>query len=297
MVYLPHPVLYAPAMDPIRSYNPDVPYRASLGRAVMTIVGVLLSGLTVSLVLLGQAQGQEKAENKRKGKPFTSDVLKAEVMTLPASVTQEIKTLNERYMFFSQINGQDGKIPLIIYLHGGGAQRRDVSTLTHSPIAKKITEKNYPFSLLLPQYKPVPGVANGWNPDDLKLLINHAIKTHGIDPEKVFITGSSMGGAGTWMLANKYPELITAAAPMSAGGAESPKGELPVSVSQLKNVAIWAFHGDADKVCPHEKIQGLVNKIKAAGGSPKFTLMPEGNHAATRVVYKEDRLYDWFLQF
>ena len=234
--------------------------------------------------------------NKRGGRPFNSDVLKAEVMTLPASFTQKTKALSDRYMFFSQIKGEAGKVPLIIYLHGGGGHRRDVGSLTNSPIARKITEKKYPFALLIPQYKPTPSISNGWNPDDLNLLIKHATETHDIDPEKVFLTGSSMGGAGTWMLANKYPQVIAAIAPMAAGGAESPKGEAPVTPSKLKNVAIWAFHGDADKTCPHEKIQALVKKIEAAGGNPKFTLIPGGNHGATGKVYREDKLYEWFLQ-
>jgi predicted peptidase len=239
-------------------------------------------------------QGNER--NKRAGRPFVSDVLKAEVMTLPAPVAEKTKALNNRYMLFSQVKSKDPKVPLIIYLHGGGGHRRDVATLTNSPIARKVTQKKYPFAVLIPQYKPTTGVPNGWQPDDLKLLIEHAIEAHGVDPDKVFVTGSSMGGAGTWMLANKYPALIAAAAPMAAGGAESPKGELPVSAAELKNVAIWAFHGDADKTCPHEKIQTLVKKIEAAGGSPKFTLIPGGNHGAPGKVYTEDKLYDWFLQ-
>ncbi|MHC4841551.1 MAG: carboxylesterase family protein [Planctomycetota bacterium] len=234
--------------------------------------------------------------NKRGGAPFSSDVLKAQVMTLPASLAQKTKALSDRYMFFSQIESKVSKVPLIIYLHGGGGHRRDVATLTNSPIAKRITEKKYPFAVLIPQHKPTPGVPNGWQPDDLNLLIKHAVEAHKVDPERVFVTGSSMGGAGTWMLANKYPEVIAAAAPMAAGGAESPKGDLPVSVDNLKNVAIWAFHGDADKTCPHEKIQTLVKKIETAGGSPKFTLIPGGNHGATGKVYREDKLYEWFLQ-
>lgn len=243
-----------------------------------------------------QGKREHNGGNKRGGEPFSSDVLKAEVMPLPASLAQKTKALSDRYMFFSQIKSKGGKVPLIIYLHGGGGHRRDVASLTNSPIARKITQKKYPFALLIPQYKPTPGVSNGWNPDDLNLLIKHAIEAHEIDPERVFLTGSSMGGAGTWMLANKYPEVIAAAAPMAAGGAESPKGNLPVTPSKLKNVAIWAFHGDADKTCPHEKIQALVEKIEAAGGNPKFTLIAGGNHGATGKIYREDKLYEWFLQ-
>jgi len=199
-------------------------------------------------------------------------------------------------MFFSRIKSAEGKVPLIIYLHGGGGHRRDVSTLVNSPIARKVTQKKYPFVVLIPQYKPATDVPNGWQPDDLKHLIEHAVDAHGVDPERVFVTGSSMGGAGTWMLANKYPDVIAAAAPMSAGGATAPKSDLPVSASTLKNVAIWAFHGDADKTCPHEMIETLVQEIEAAGGNPKFTLIPGGNHGATHKVYTEGELYEWFLK-
>jgi predicted peptidase len=236
-----------------------------------------------------------RGTNKRGGS-FSSDVLKAEVMTLPTSVTRNTKALSDSYMFFSQIKNNGSKVPLIIYLHGGGGHKRDVATLTNSPIARKITQKKYPFAVLIPQYKPTSGVANGWQPDDLNLLIKHAVEAHAVDPERVFVTGSSMGGAGSWMLANKYPGVVAAVAPMSAGGAESPKGDLPVSAAILKNVAIWAFHGSADKPCPHEKIETLVKTIEAAGGKPQFTLIPGGNHGAAGKVYTEDKLYEWFLE-
>lgn len=235
-------------------------------------------------------------EKKRRIESFSSEVLRAEVMSLPAALAGKTKALSERYLFFSQIEDKGRNVPLIIFLHGGGGHRRDLISFANSSIAKKITEEEYPFALLIPQYKPTHGVPNGWNPDDLNLLIRHAIAVHGIDPDRVFVTGSSMGGAGTWMLANKYPEIIAAAAPMAAGGAESPRGDLPVSPSRLRNVPIWAFHGDADKTCPHEKIQALVKKIEAEGGDPKFTLIPGGNHSATGKVYRENQLYEWFLE-
>ena len=282
-------------------------------------LGILLFGVTACLATSGLVQAQNnlsigdetakrsggrgdletkrtRPENEEENGPFSTDVLKAEVMTLPASLAQKTMALSDRYMFFSQISRKESKAPLIIYLHGGGGHRRDLATLTNSPIARKITQKKYPFALFIPLYKPTPGVPNGWHPDDLNLLIKHAVEAHEVDPEKVFVTGSSMGGAGTWMLANEYPEVIAAAAPMAAGGAESPKEDLPVSASKLKNVAIWAFHGDADKTCPHEKIQALVKKIEAAGGNPRLTLIPGGNHGATGKVYREDELYEWFLQ-
>ena len=280
---------------------------------------VLLCSMSACLATLGSVQAQNsrpsreeitkrsdtedevetvrnKQGNKRGGGPFHSDVLNAEVMTLPTSVTQKMKALSDSYMFFSQIKSKGSKVPLIVYLHGAGGHRRDVATLTNSPIARKIIQKKYPFAVLIPQYKPTSDVPNGWQPDDLNLLIKHAVDAHGVDPQKVFVTGSSMGGAGTWMLANKYPEVIAAAAPMSAGGATAPKSNLPVSASQLKSVPIWAFHGDADRTCPHEKIETLVKKIEAAGGKPKFTLIPGGNHGATHKVYTEDKLYEWFLE-
>jgi predicted peptidase len=234
--------------------------------------------------------------NWRGGGAARSDVLQSDVMTLPASLAQQTKALSDRYMFFARVNSNGSKVPLILYLHGSGGHRRDVASLINSPIARKVTQKQYPFAVLIPQYKPSPGVPNGWQPDDLNLLIQHAVASHGIDPDRIYVTGSSMGGAGTLMLANKYPEVIAAAAPMAAGGAESPRGKLPVSPSKLKNVAIWAFHGDADRTCPHEKIQALIEEIEAVGGKPKFTLIPGGNHAATGKIYREDQLYEWFLQ-
>jgi predicted peptidase len=235
-------------------------------------------------------------ENKRKPKSKVDEsFIKGEVVSMPTSLEAEIKSLRNEFVFFKQINEKE-KAPLIIYLHGGGAHNGPTSRHLGNSTASLISKGKYPFNLLIPVFQKVDGQPNGWNPDDLKRLLEFIIKVYNIDAKRVFLTGHSMGGAGTFMWGNKYPELFAGLVPRSAGGAESPKGELPVEAKNFVNVPIWAFHGSKDGACDYRKIESLMKEIENLGGKPKFSLLEGLGHNISSVVNSDDKILKWFME-
>jgi predicted peptidase len=221
--------------------------------------------------------------------------IKGEVVSMPISLEAEIKSLRNEFVFFKQVNKKE-KTPLIIYLHGGGAHNGPTSRHLSNPTAPLISKGKYPFNLLIPVFQKAEGLPNGWNPDDLTRLLKFIISEYNIDAKRVFLTGHSMGGAGTFMWGNKYPELFAGLVPRSAGGAESPKGELPVESKNFVNVPIWAFHGSKDGACDYRKIESLLKEIQSLGGKPKFTLLEGLGHNISSAVNSDDKILKWFME-
>ena len=119
-----------------------------------------------------------------------------------------------------------------------------------------------------------------------------------IDKSRIYLTGLSMGGYGTWGLGIKFPEKFAAIAPICGGGeliwvilSSREKGPA------LKKLAVWAFHGAKDPVVPLEESQRMVDAVKKAGVTDvKLTVYPEAQHDSWTATYENQELYDWFLQ-
>ncbi|WDE95415.1 prolyl oligopeptidase family serine peptidase [Lentisphaera profundi] len=237
-----------------------------------------------------------QTDKKRTPKPKVDEsFIKGAVVSMPSSLDAETKTLRNEFVFFKQVN-QTEKTPLIIYLHGGGAHNGPTSRHLSNPTASLISKGKYPFNLLIPVFQKAEGMPNGWNPDDLTRLLKFIINEYNIDAKRVFLTGHSMGGAGTLMWGNKYPELFAGLVPRSAGGAESPKGELPVQAKNFVKVPIWAFHGSKDGACDYRKIESLLKEIKSLGAQPKFTLLEGLGHNISSAVNSDDKILKWFME-
>ena len=119
-------------------------------------------------------------------------------------------------------------------------------------------------------------------------LILKIIKNYRIDKTRVYVTGLSMGGYGTWALAARRPELFAAAVPICGGGD-------PATVNVLKNLPIWVFHGVLDKVVLPEESEKMIRALEKAGGKVRYTLYPESYHDSWTETYDNPALYDWML--
>lgn len=179
------------------------------------------------------------------------------------------------------------KWPLILFLHGMGQRGNDVELIKKHGIPKVVEErKDFPFITVSPQcpestFWPV-------ETDALNTLLDEVIAKYPVDPDRVYLTGLSMGGYGTWTLATVSPDRFAAIAPICGGG-------IPVMASQLKDVPVWAFHGAKDDVVPLSESERMVEALKACGADVRFTVYPEATHDSWTETYNNEALYDWFL--
>jgi predicted peptidase len=174
--------------------------------------------------------------------------------------------------------------PLVLFLHGAGESGNDLAMVKKNGPPKLVDKgKTFPFILVSPQS---PG--RGWNPDTLDALLDDVISKYRVDKDRVYLTGLSMGGFGTWALAAAHPEKFAAIAPICGGGNAK-------DASKLKDLPIWVFHGAKDKTVPIARSEEMVKAIKDAGGDPKFTVYPDAGHDSWTASYDNPELYEWLL--
>ena len=109
-----------------------------------------------------------------------------------------------------------------------------------------------------------------------------------IDPDRLYITGLSMGGFGTWDAIQRYPELFAAAVPICGGGDVS-------KADRLTKIPLWVFHGAEDKLVNPKWSRDMVEAIKKAGGSPKYTEYPDVGHQSWVNAYRDPELFAWLF--
>jgi predicted peptidase len=112
-----------------------------------------------------------------------------------------------------------------------------------------------------------------WNPHGIKAVTDHLIKTERIDASRVYLTGLSMGGFGTWDTAFEYPDTFAAIAPVCGGA-----GVRWVQAERLKTMPAWIFHGDKDGAVPVEFSHKIHDALKKIGAPVKLTLYPGVGH-------------------
>ncbi|MDR3590027.1 MAG: prolyl oligopeptidase family serine peptidase [Negativicutes bacterium] len=180
------------------------------------------------------------------------------------------------------------KWPMILFLHGGSGRGRNLDMVkSYGPPWLAEEQSDFPFVVLAPQCPE----QEYWTTkaDLLAALLDDISQKYRIDRQRVYLTGTSMGGNGTWELASRHPEYFAAAAPMAANPT------LPgVWPERLVTLPIWAFHGDQDDVCPLKSDEAMIEALRARGATPRFTVLSgEGHYIGG--VYKNRELYDWFL--
>ena len=177
--------------------------------------------------------------------------------------------------------------PLILFLHGMGERGDDLELVKIHGIPKIVkTKEDFPFIAVSPQC-PIEYVwADKKMLQALESLVLKITKSYRIDKTRVYVTGLSMGGYGTWALAARRPDLFAAAVPICGGGD-------PATVNVLKNLPIWVFHGGLDKVVLPKESEKMVRALEKAGGKVRYTLYPEAYHDSWTETYDNSALYDW----
>jgi predicted esterase len=183
------------------------------------------------------------------------------------------------------------RFPLVIWLHGSGGSGDDNQKQmggATGAFTKGENQAERACFVLAPQ---CPDSATGWKNEvanNLMALIAELVDKLPIDETRLYLTGSSMGGFGTWSLAAKYPDVFACAVPLCGGGD-------PKNAEALKNVPVWAWHGDEDEMVPIERDRVIVAALKAIGGNTRFTELPGQGHGITGIVYGNRELHEWMF--
>ncbi|MBY0458356.1 MAG: prolyl oligopeptidase family serine peptidase [Gemmataceae bacterium] len=186
--------------------------------------------------------------------------------------------------------------PVILFLHGAGETKQPNAKkdgkmpveVGIGPAIKK-REKDFPFLVVIPRAEGFGWNADGPNAKRALAMLDEVMKEYKADPKRQYLTGLSMGGMGTWSIATAQPERFAAAVPICGRGD-------PKQAEKLKSLPIWAFHGDADTAVKVEGSRDMIEAVKKAGGSPKYTEYPKVGHNSWDMAYGTDELYKWLLE-
>jgi predicted peptidase len=175
--------------------------------------------------------------------------------------------------------------PLVLFLHGAGERGDNLDLVKKHGPPKLVAEgKEFPFVLVSPQCL----AGRWWEPVELSALLDEVEEKHKIDKDRVYVTGLSMGGFGTWTLEAYAPKRFAAIVPICGGGE-------PIIVKLVPQVPTWVFHGAKDPAVPVARSEDMVKALKAAGATVKFTVYPDAFHDSWTQAYNDPKLYEWLL--
>jgi predicted peptidase len=197
------------------------------------------------------------------------------------------------------------KYPLVLFLHGAGERGNDnKKQLIHGmdEFASDEVMAKYPAFVIAPQCPTdEKWVEVDWGADShkmpnepsrplrwAKLIVTQSAKDLSIDKDRIYVTGLSMGGYGTWDAIQRWPDMFAAAAPICGGGD-------PAGAKAMAGIPIWAFHGSADTAVKPQRSRDMIAAIKAAGGSPKYTEYPGVGHNSWSQTYSNPEFYAWLF--
>ena len=181
--------------------------------------------------------------------------------------------------------------PLVIFLHGSGECGNGTTELDRVAIhgyPKHADEgRDYPFILVSPQLPE--GKYWGAYIESLNLFLDHLIDTLRVDKKRIYLTGLSNGGTGTYLWGQANADRFAALVPVCGAG-------ILWSVRELLNVPLWAFHGDCDGCIDYTESVRMVEGINALGGNAKLTIYPGVGHDSWVYAYADEELMNWMLE-
>lgn len=197
-------------------------------------------------------------------------------------------------------------VPVILFLHGAGERGTDnqLQLLVGLPVLVKTLNDlgTGPYVIVAPQCPRGRWVETDWTlpshrmVDTLTPMLLGALMvldsvvraTPNADTNCVYVTGISMGGFGCWELAQRYPKRWAAVMPLCGGGDTT-------LAAGLRDLPIWAFHGQKDKLVKPSRTTDMVRAITRHGGKPQMTMYPDIGHLVWNTVYADKKVIQWLL--
>lgn len=198
------------------------------------------------------------------------------------------------------------RYPLVLFLHGAGERGNDnTKQLKYLPtwLADPALRQRHPCFVLAPQCRmDERWVDVSWadaksTPQPATPTVDLAAATkaleetlvqEAVDPTRIYLTGLSMGGYGTWDLAARMPDRFAAILPVCGGGDDR-------VAARIAALPIWCFHGDADTAVPVDRSRTMIAALKAAGGRPIYSELPGVGHDSWTPAYRDGFVLDWLF--
>ncbi len=211
----------------------------------------------------------------------------------PVAGSQQVQQLDRtmrvhlQYLLYLPVAyGERDDWPLLLFLHGAGERGDDLELVKkHGPPKLIAAGERFPMVVVSPQCP----ADQWWEPWSLAGLLDEMVEKYQVDADRIYVSGLSMGGFGTWALAAHQPRRLAAIAPICGGGE-------PFMTRLYPRLPTWVFHGDQDRVVPLERSQQMVDALQRAGGQVKFTVYPDVGHDSWTQTYADPQFYQWLLE-
>lgn len=201
-------------------------------------------------------------------------------------VDLQVKVQMNYLLYLPKDYDKQERWPLLLFLHGAGERGDNLELVKkHGPPKLIDGGKDYPCIVVSPQCVK----DRWWEPIELTALLDQIIKTYKVDEDRIYVTGLSMGGFGTWRMAAVTPHRFAAIAPICGGG------EI-YWTKEFSHLPTWVFHGAKDTAVPPERSQEMVDALRKAGGQPKLTIYPEAGHDSWTETYDNPQFDAWLLE-
>lgn len=239
---------------------------------------IVLASLILLAVHLPQLMAQKNRANEK-------------VVTLPDTIAQKTKFLNKEFLVSTpKEQPKSGKNPLIVFLHGKGSRGNNIGQIRgKGPPSRMKGNPKFTFFVVSPQCLKDKNGKGWWQTRDLNLLLDHIKEKYPVDEKRIYLTGLSMGGFGSWAWGAGNPYTFAAIAPICGRGD-------PRTADKFKDLPVWAFHGDEDNIVPMSGSKQMVDAINARDGKAKLTIYPGVGHNSWTQTYANPELYKWFLR-
>ncbi len=216
---------------------------------------------------------------------------------------RELQLGDERYAYTVFVPPEyrpDQAWPMVLFLHGSLVRGDDGLRQTEEGLPRLLRKNRTlcPAIVVMPQCRP----NQWWEGAMLDMALRCAVDVssdYRIDHDRVYVTGLSMGGAGTWLLAARFPHVFAAAAPICGflGRPDVPADEAALAreAQGFARVPIWAFHGELDRAVPVARSRELVGAAREAGGEARLTEYADGGHDVWDRAYDDPAFWRWLF--
>lgn len=237
-------------------------------------MGICVVAWARLVALTASASAQDKdAAGKQSAKRFEAEI--------------KVKVELDYLLYLPREYGtKDQSWPLVLFLHGGGETGTDLDKVkVHGPPKLVAAGKDFPFILVSPQSRRF-----GWEPSALNALLDEVVAKHKVDRDRIYVTGLSLGGMGTWALAASRPDRFAAIVPICGGGN-------PADAPKLKDLPVRIYQGGKDPIVRVQTAEAMLKALKDAGAKDaELTVYPDVGHDSWTQTYDDPKVFEWLLK-